>query len=199
MSVAFSTAFLGALAVSVVHAIVPHHWLPFVLVGRRQKWPQKKVLGLLALGASVHMISTMAVGLLVGYLGHMIDQRFENLHGVIPGLILVAFGGGFILSSFTHHHHHVSSRMAAFALVASLAVSPCVAVAPFFLVLNPMGPVAILKLCAGLSVVSVLIMTAMGWLAVKGFDAVKLHWIEENEARVVGVLLALLGLTIIIV
>jgi hypothetical protein len=49
------------------------------------------------------MLSTIAVGVLVGYLGHKIDQRFETFHGIVPGLILIAFGGGYFLSSFAHN------------------------------------------------------------------------------------------------
>src|SRR5258707_171472 len=85
---------------------------PIVVVGRRQGWKTRKPLTLLSLGAFVHTLSTISVGLLVGFLGHQIDQRFETFHGVIPGIILIGFGGGFFLSSFTHFHHEVSERVA---------------------------------------------------------------------------------------
>src|SRR4051794_5185683 len=113
MSVPFSTVVTGVISVSVLHALVPHHWLPFVLIGRREGWDRKRTLGVLALGAVAHMVSTMTVALIVGFLGRQIDQRFEALHGVVPAMVLFAFGGGFFLSSFGHFHSEVSEKVKA--------------------------------------------------------------------------------------
>jgi nickel/cobalt exporter len=198
MSAQFSAIVVGVVSVSVIHSLVPHHWLPFVVVGRRQGWNSNKVLTLLGVGALVHMLSTIAIGLLVGYLGHQIDQRFETFHGIVPGLILIAFGGGYLISSVTHKHHEVSERVAASSLIILLGLSPCVVVAPFFLILGPLGWVTVVKVCIAMSVLSVAGMTLCGWIALKGLNVFKLEWLEENETRVMGVLLMLLGMSFII-
>jgi uncharacterized membrane protein YeaQ/YmgE (transglycosylase-associated protein family) len=197
MSAQFSAIVFGVVSVSLLHSLVPHHWLPFVVVGRKQGWKSRKVLTLLGVGAFVHMLSTIMVGLLVGYLGHQIDQRFETFHGIVPGLILIAFGGGYLISSFTHRHHEVSERVAASSLIILLGLSPCVVVAPFFLILGPLGWVAVIKVCIAMSVLSVAGMTFCGWLALKGLSRFRLEWLEENETRVMGVLLMLLGMSFI--
>jgi len=199
MSVPFSTVATGVISVSLLHSLVPHHWLPFVAVGRKHGWTTRKSLSVLSLGAFVHTLSTIAVGLLVGFLGQKLDARFETLHGIIPGVILLAFGGGYFYSSFTHAHHHVASeKMAASSLVVMLALSPCVVVAPFFVIMGPMGLALVLKVCLAMSILSVSGMTLFGWLAIKGMQAVKLAWLEENETRVMGALLMLLGVSFII-
>jgi nickel/cobalt transporter (NicO) family protein len=200
MSAQFSSLAFGILSVSLLHSLVPHHWLPFVVIGRKQKWPARKTLSVLSLGATVHMISTIAVGLIVGFLGHQIDQRFEALHGIIPGLILMAFGSGFLLSSFGHRHHHdeLSDKVAASTLITMLGLSPCVVVAPFFLVLGPLGIATVLKISVAMAVLNIAGMTFFGWLAHKGLNAFKLDWLEEHESRVVGVVLMLLGISFII-
>ena len=144
------------------------------------------------------MLATIGVGLVVGYLGHQIDERFETLHGIIPGLILVAFGSGFFISSFTHHHHEVSEKVAASTLILMLGASPCLVVAPFFLILGPMGLVPVLKLSAAIAVLNVAGMVLFGWLAHKGLNAFKLEWLERNESRVLGSILVLLGISFII-
>jgi nickel/cobalt transporter (NicO) family protein len=197
MSAPLSTVAAGVVSVSLIHSLIPHHWLPFVVVGKKQGWSPRKVLSLLSLGAFVHMLSTIAVGILVGYLGHQIDQRFETFHGIVPGLILIAFGGGYFLSSFAHNHREVSEKVAASSLIIMLGISPCVVVAPFFLILGPMGLAAVIKVCIAMSVLSVLGMTFCGWLALKGLRTFKLDWLEENETRVMGVLLMVLGLSFI--
>src|SRR6185436_10347107 len=100
MAVPFSTLATAVVGISLIHALVPHHWLPFVIVGRKQGWNPKKILTVLGMGAFAHTLSTIVVGLLVGFLGHQIDKRLEAFHGIVPGLILFAFGGGFFISSF---------------------------------------------------------------------------------------------------
>jgi nickel/cobalt exporter len=199
MSVSFSTLATGVVSISLIHALVPHHWLPFVIVGRKQGWNSKKILSLLGIGAFTHTLSTIVVGLLVGYLGHQIDQRFEALHGIVPGFILIAFGGGYFLSSFHHSHQEISERMAASSLILMLGLSPCLVVAPFFLVLGPMGLAKVIQVCIAMSLLSTLGMVVLGGLALRGLNAVKLEWLERNESRVVGTLLVVLGVSFILI
>ena len=80
MSVPFSTVATGVISVSLLHSLVPHHWLPFVVIGRKHRWTVQKSLGLLSLGALVHTLSTITVGLFVGYMGEQLDQRFASCH-----------------------------------------------------------------------------------------------------------------------
>jgi len=197
MSAQFSTLAAGVVSVSLLHSLVPHHWLPFVVVGRNRKWTARKTLTLLSLGALAHIVSTIGVGLLVGYLGRQIDQHFEAFHGIVPGLILIAFGSGFFLSSLSHRHHEVSEKIAASSLILMLGLSPCLVVAPFFLILGPMGLGAVIKVCLAMSLLSVAGMTVFGWLALKGLNTLKLEWLERNEPRVMGTILMLLGISFI--
>lgn len=189
---------LSVIGVSLVHSILPHHWLPFVLVGRRNRWTKGHTIFWLGLGALAHMASTIAIGLVMGYLGHQIDERWEHLHGLIPGLILIAFGAGYFLSHF-HKHIEISDRMAGGTLVLMLALSPCLAVAPFFLIVGPLGLQTLIVMAALMAVASVSAMIIMGWLAASGLNKVKLEWLEHNESRVMGSLLVLLGLSFIFI
>ncbi len=198
MSTSFTTLATGVVGISIVHSMVPHHWLPFIIVGRSQSWTSKKTLSLLGLGALVHTISTITVGLLVGYLGHQLDQRFEAYHGIIPGIILFAFGSGYFLSGFQHHHHEVANKVAASSLILMLGLSPCLVVAPVFVLIGPIGFFPILKLCLLMSLLTVVGMVVLGWLAMKGLNSFKLEWLEKNEPRIMGSLLMLLGVSFII-
>jgi nickel/cobalt transporter (NicO) family protein len=199
MAAPFSTVATGVVSISLLHSLVPHHWLPFVAVGKRQGWTGKKTLGVLSLGAVVHTLSTIMVGVLVGLLGHQIDRHFETFHGVVPGLVLIAFGSGYILSSFRHFHHEVSDKIAASTLILMLGLSPCVVVAPFFLILGPMGISAIIKVSLVMAILSVAGMTLLGWLAMHGLNFLKLEWLETNESRIMGIVLMFLGVSFLII
>lgn len=199
MSVSFLTLVMGIVGLPLVHALVPHHWLPFIIIGKKRKWDQRKVLSVLAMGATVHTISTVAIGLLVGYLGQELTSRIESVHGVVPGLILMAFGSGYFLSGFKHHDFEVSEKVATSTLILMLGISPCVVVAPFFMILGTMGFATVLKVSLLLSVVSVAGMILAGWLALRGLDMMKFKWLEDHEPQIMGSVLMLLGLTFIFV
>ena len=53
----FATAFL--------HAALPTHWLPFVLVGRGQRWSLSQVLGAVTAAGLAHIATTAAAGGLI--------------------------------------------------------------------------------------------------------------------------------------
>ena len=192
------TLTLSVIGVSLVHSVMPQHWLPFVLVGRRKNWNHRRMLFWLFLGAGAHMLSTIAIGLVMGYLGHQIDEKWEHLHGLIPGIVLIAFGAGYFFSHF-HKHFEVSERMQGGALVAMLGLSPCLAVAPFFLIVGPQGLKTLIVMAAFMAVASVSAMVMMGWLASRGLNRVKLNWLEHNESRVMGTLLVVLGISFILI
>ncbi len=194
----FSTFLFGVIGVSVVHALMPQHWLPFVLVGRKSRWSDKKVAGYLLAGALAHMASTVGVGLVTGYLGYALQERWENLHGILPGLVLIAFGAGYFMAHF-HKHIEVSEILAGRTLVVTMALSPCVAVSPFFLIMGPMGLGATLVAAVIMALVNIALILVLGLVAQKGFKLVQLDWLEHNESKVVGSLMMTLGLLFILI
>ena len=57
---------LGAgFAAAFLHAALPTHWLPFVLVGRAQRWTLRRTLGAVVAAGLAHIATTAVVGELV--------------------------------------------------------------------------------------------------------------------------------------
>lgn len=44
---------IGSLALSILHAVIPSHWLPVVAIGRKENWAIGKVLRVTALATLV--------------------------------------------------------------------------------------------------------------------------------------------------
>ncbi|MBI3723441.1 hypothetical protein HY251_05745 [bacterium] len=107
--------FLGAVALtsglSLLHAALPNHWLPFVLVGRALKWSRGRTLAVLALAGGGHVVATSALGLLVWFLGDAAvrtfkDGQLEAFAGKIAGSLLVVLGLVYLLlHAFGRHGH----------------------------------------------------------------------------------------------
>lgn len=102
-------AVLGTIAaagfsVAFVHAALPTHWLPFVLAGRRQRWPNSRTMAVTALAGGGHVLFTIVLGLLVVWLGIAVDQWTGSIFPWIASGVLVAFGLYFWLHG-DHDHH----------------------------------------------------------------------------------------------
>lgn len=104
----FSVAFL--------HAALPTHWLPFVLAGRGQGWSHSKTLSVAALAGGGHVLFTVALGVLVAWLGITVDRWTGSIFPWIASAVLIAFGlyywsreghghSHFGADSHAHHHH----------------------------------------------------------------------------------------------
>lgn len=103
-----------------------------------------------------------------------------------------------MLSGFQHRHSEISNKMAASSLVLMMAMSPCLVVAPFFMLLGPMDLRTLVITCVSMSVSLVAMMTVLGWFAMHGMSFVKLRWLEKHEPQIMGGLLMTLGVLFLI-
>lgn len=69
----------GGFAAAFLHAALPTHWLPFVLVGRAQSWRTSRTLGAVVLAGLAHIGSTAVIGSLIVAAGLALDQWVEGL------------------------------------------------------------------------------------------------------------------------
>ena len=109
MDVLMSMAGAG-LAVSFLHAILPNHWLPFVLAGRAQNWSESKTLWVVLVAGGGHVLMTTILGLLIVSLGMAVSHYVEAWSGPIAGGILIAFGLYYAVRHFRgggHSHMHL--------------------------------------------------------------------------------------------
>ncbi len=98
------------LGLSLLHGLLPNHWLPFVVVGRAQSWTRKKTLGVLLLAGGGHVVATSALGIAVWLLGdvvhHVLGHESVERAG---GILLIALGLVFVARHALgkkHHHSH---------------------------------------------------------------------------------------------
>lgn len=102
----------GAFALSVLHALIPNHWLPFVILGRNEKWRASTTLLATFLGGSAHLASTVIIGVILGLVGLASFKAFEHLYTFVAASILVILGILLIVRHIRgkdgHFHTHFS-------------------------------------------------------------------------------------------
>jgi hypothetical protein len=202
LGVGFATAFL--------HAALPTHWLPFVLVGRGQRWSLPRVLTTVAIAGSAHIVTTAVVGGLIVAAGLVMDQWIA---GLLPGLsagLLFLFGAFYhgkallrptILAggpSLALSEPTVSHAAAFWGLVVMMAVSPGEVLLPIYLSQATEGPVVLIALTLAFGAGTVLGMAVFTVLARAGWSVLRLERWARYEGIILGLALILIGLLVIL-
>lgn len=101
----------AASAAAALHALIPDHWLPFVLLGRARDWTVRKTLSLALAGGLIHVIFAVGLGFLAWWLGagcaEAVAVRLGQTMEILSALALTAFGlvyGGY--SWYRERRHH---------------------------------------------------------------------------------------------
>jgi len=201
--------FIGALVLSLVHAIMPDHWIPLIMISRSEKWSRIETSWITALIAIPHIISTTLIGIIIGIIGYKLSSTHELVMRAVTPLILVAIGVIYASLDFRvkgQHHHRDSINTGAFLNKSKLAIvfplatalffSPCVAIGSYFFVAAVRGWFAIAMVSAIYLIVTILGMVLMVNLGLRGVEKIKWHFLECHERLITGIVLIILGVLI---
>jgi len=201
----FATAFL--------HAALPTHWLPFVLVGRAQRWTPSRVLLAVAVAGLAHIATTALIGGLIVAAGLAMEQWVSGLLPHLAAVLLFLFGafyisralirpamaatgsaGGAALESPTPN---VSNAAAFWGLVLMLAVSPGEVLLPVYLSQATEGLGVLALLTAVFAVGTIAGMALFTLLANAGYSILRLERWSRYEGLVLGAALIVIGLLVV--
>jgi len=97
MSTEIAALLVATFSIAFFHTMSPDHWLPFVMVGRSQKWPILKT-ELVALAAGIGHVGTSVIIALIGiYIGSELSEHFASIAETATGSALIIFGFGYAL------------------------------------------------------------------------------------------------------
>ena len=222
--VVFTTIIITGFTVAFLHAVIPTHWLPFVVAARAQNWNRTKTLAITGIAGTGHVLFTTALGVLVVWGSMAINTRMGNLFPVIAGGALIALGLLYLtryvreghahvhlLGGHGHHDHehdhdiepeqdwsrHRSDWAAIAGLFALLTFSPCEAFLPVFVTGAKYGWFGFLLLSVVLAAATVAGMVTFTWLTLVGVQRLRFKGLEKYEQLIVGAVFCLLGLLII--
>lgn len=195
-----TTGFVAAL----LHAALPTHWLPFVLVGRAQGWTRRKTLAVTALAGGGHILSTVVLAVLLMTAGVALEDRFGLALTRIAGAVLIGFGLLYLLTRApsvegeAKPRRRVSDMAAVLGLVGLLVLSPGETFASVLLAGLPYGWggfVVLSLVLASATLGGMLLFTGASWA---GAARIRLDLVERYERLVLGGALCLLGALILV-
>ena len=198
----FASIAATGFAVAFLHAALPTHWLPFVLVGRAQKWSTSRTLGVTLLAGLGHVGLTMVLGLALVVAGLALQPSLGGVFHWIVGGLMVAVGVFYVLRG--RHSHAMpeasrtygSDKAAIAALVTLLTLSPCEAFLPYYLAGMEHGWQAFLLLSLVLLAATSAGMLIFTALSLAGFKRLGLQWVERYEETILGAALILVGVAV---
>lgn len=196
----------GALILSVVHALMPDHWIPLVMISRTENWSIAETLWVSSLVTIPHIISTILVGTLMGIVGFELTSTHELIMKTIAPLTFILIGAAYIYRNFREKHHHAmkkvdelkkGSKKAIISLLAfSLFVSPCVPIGSYFFIVGSIGLAGIVSVSAIYLFVTIMVLLVMIYLGRLGVDKLNWHFLDHNESLITGITLISLGIFI---
>jgi nickel/cobalt transporter (NicO) family protein len=195
--------FISVLAISILHAILPNHWLP--VVSRQLKWDGRKTAGVTMLAALAHSLSTVIIGILVALGGMTLDGILPYFKYIAAG-ILISLGVLFIWRHQHHMHFHLKEikltpqtnmTVIISSLLLAMFLSPCLEVGALFLVAGTKGILLTLIIAGIYTMTSAIGMTLFAWMATHGLKKMDWHKLEHNSGLVSGIILVLTGIIFI--
>ena len=207
-----SQIIIGAFLLSIVHASIPNHWLPLVAIGKTEKWTLKETLAVTAISGFAHTLSTIIIGIIVGLIGYKLSESYKFITTIGAPIILIVLGSIYLFIAFSdnkeHHHHHINvdeikKRKTKTAIIVSLAIgmffSPCLEIEAYYFVASSIGWLGILTVSSVYLFVTVVGMLFLVYLASRGIEKLKWHFMEHHEKLITGLVLIVLGVLSLII
>ena len=195
------TLIAGSLVLSVLHALIPNHWLPVLAISRKENWSIGQTTYVAFISGLSHALSTVLIGIAVGLLGVSLAEYIGSFTHLIAPLVLISLGCFYVYQHYRHKHFHLhgqpkplSPNQIITGLVIAMFFSPCFEIEAYFLMAGAHGwkQVAMLAiLYTGVTVLGMVI-----WIRITYSGLVKLNWhsLEHNAGIITGVTLIITGI-----
>ena len=191
----------GSIVLSLLHATIPNHWLPVIAIGRKENWTLHEVTRVTLISAVAHGLSTVVIGLLLGFIGSKMANNIENFTHYFAPVILILLGVIFIYRHHKHKHFHIdeikkkkSKKSIIIALVLAMFLSPCMEIEAYFLLAGTQAPWLIWFIAALYFVITTVGMVTLVRFAYKGILKLNWHTLEHNAGIITGLTLVATGI-----
>ena len=196
------TLITAALVLSILHGVIPNHWLPVLAISKKEKWDLSETTRVTILAGLAHAASTVLIGVLLALIGAKLAVVVESFTAFIAPGLLVALGIFYIYQHSRHHHFHIhghpeqasNKNKIILSLASAMFFSPCFEIEAYFLVAGAQGWWLVALLAALYTIVTISGMVIWVRLAHSGLMKMNWHSLEHNAGIITGVTLIVSGL-----
>jgi nickel/cobalt exporter len=192
---------MGSLILSLLHALIPNHWLPVLAISRKENWSLNRTSSVTFVSGLAHALSTVLLGIIIGLLGVKLAENIAHFTHLIAPIILIAFGLFYLYQHHKHRHFHLhpqakplSKNKIVVGLVIAMFFSPCLEIEAYFLMAGAHGWSQVAILAILYTVVTVTGMVLWIRFAYKGILKLNWHSLEHNAGMITGLTLVATGI-----
>jgi nickel/cobalt transporter (NicO) family protein len=193
---------IGSLLISLLHAVIPNHWLPVLAIGKKHGWDLAETTRITFLAGMAHVISTVIIGILLGLIGSELTEHIEDFTRIIGPSILILIGLYFVRQHYTHHHFHLQKEQLEkktkssiiLALIVAMFLSPCMEIEAYFLLAGSNGWYVLAGIAAMYSIITIVGMLIWIRIVYKGLLKLNWHKWEHNAGIITGLVLIVTGI-----
>lgn len=197
-----SQLIIGSFLLSLIHAAIPSHWLPLVLIGRSEGWQKREMIWVAGLAGLAHSLSTIGLGVVIGRIGAELAGQYQVFTSIVAPLVLVFMGLIYFGLDLAHSHQHIPApRLLAkkskgaiiFTVSMAMFFSPCLEIETFYFSAGSYGWMGIVSISVIYLVITILGIIGLVALGGRGLEKVNWHLLEHHEKKVTGFTLIGLG------
>jgi nickel/cobalt exporter len=195
------TLVAGSLLLSLLHAIIPNHWLPILAIGKKENWSLREVLQVTAISGLSHVASTLLIGWGLAFFGWELSRKYQSITPFIAPFVLIVIGAIFIYRHHRHKHFHVADQPhqnSKFKMIMGLSLamffSPCLEVEAYFLaagVKNFWWTVLLSAIYFFVTLIGMVIWVAVAY---RGLNKFNWHALEHKAGIIAGITLITSGI-----
>lgn len=201
---------LGTTAVTaLVHALIPDHWLPLVLLARAKRWNLRHALALAVLAGGLHSVVSVSLGALALWVGREAAQDMGEMLQNISSVLLVLFGLGYAAWALwrgghsLHMHPRLEDphaepdhRLTGVGLSFVVGFNPCVLIIPILFATSSWKAIWQVAVAGAFTVTTVATTAAMAWIGLRSARRPEFAFLDRFGEAVSGALIALTGIAI---
>ena len=201
--------FIGSLLLSLIHALIPNHWIPLIAISKTEKWSQSQTLWATLITGISHTLSTIIIGIIIGLIGYKLSASYSIISTVAAPVILTGIGLIYVILDIRGGHHHEGDEPAASssdktgkakwrAILTSLSVAmfltPCFEIEAYYFQAGTIGWTGILIVSVVYLITTLTVMLLLVYFGMKGIQTFKSHFLEHHEKGITGIVLITLGI-----
>jgi nickel/cobalt transporter (NicO) family protein len=195
------TLITGSLVMSVLHALIPNHWLPVLAISKKENWTLNQTTFVTLASGLAHALSTVLIGVAIAVLGVKLSSMVENFTRYVAPGVLITIGLFYIYQHHRHKHFKlyrqpVEKEKSKVILTLAIAMffSPCFEIEAYFLLAGTHGWWMVFVLASLYSIVTVIGMILWVRFTYKGLLKLNWHTLEHNAGIITGITLLLTGI-----
>jgi nickel/cobalt transporter (NicO) family protein len=194
--------FIGSVLLSLLHALIPSHWLPILAIGKKENWNLNEVSRVTFIAGLSHVLSTVLIGGILGLLGLTLAVKTQYFTHFIAPVVLILLGLYFLFQHHRHHHFHLgveskpvrSKSQIIWILVVTMFLSPCLEIQAYFLLAGIRGLWTVVGIALIYLTLTLAGMVMWVRLAFKGMLKLDWHGMEHKSGMIAGWTLIITGI-----